>query len=74
MSKPEQDGLISEEDLAIKRISKKEDRELKLFLSAILLEKMGYVEEAAKRRQRFEKITGKDYKDELLKLVEKEEA
>lgn len=74
LSKPEQDGLISEEDLAIKRISKKEDRELKLFLSAILLEKMGYVEEAAKRRQRFEKITGKDYKDELLKLVEKEEA
>lgn len=74
LSKPEQDGLISEEDLAIKRISKKEDRELKLFLSAILLEKMGYVEEVAKRRQRFEKITGKDYKDELLKLVEKEEA
>lgn len=74
LSKPEQDGLISEEDLAIKRISKKEDRELKLFLSAILLNKMGYAEEAAERRQRFEKITGKDYKDELLKLIEKEEA
>ena len=74
LSKPEQDGLISEGNLAIKRISKKEDRELKLFLSAILLDKMGYVEEAAERRQRFEKITGKDYKDELLKLVEKEEA
>lgn len=66
--------MISEGDLAIKRISKKEDRELKLFLSAILLDKMGYVEEAAERRQRFEKTTGKDYKDELLKLVEKEEA
>lgn len=74
LSKPEQDGLISEGYLTIKRISKKEDRELKLFLSAILLDKMGYVEEAAERRQRFEKITGKDYKDELLKLVEKEEA
>ena len=66
LSKPEQDGLISEGDLAIKRISKTEDRELKLFLSAILLNKMGYAQEAAERRQRFEKITGKDYKDELV--------
>lgn len=74
LSKPEQKGLISEGDLAIKRISKKEDRELKLFLSAILLDKMGYAEEAAERKQRFEKIAGKDYKDELLKLIEKEEA
>lgn len=74
LSKPEQDGLISEGNLAIKRISKKEDRELKLFLSAVLLNKMGYVEEAAERKQLFEKITGKDYKDELLKLIEKEEA
>ena len=74
MSKPEQDGLISEGYLTIKRISKKEDRELKLFLSAILLDKMGYAEEATERKQQFEKITGKDYKDELLKLVEKEEA
>lgn len=74
LSKPEQKGLISEGDLAIKRISKKEDRELKLFLSAILLDKMGYTEEAAERKQRFEKIAGKDYKDELLKLIEKEEA
>lgn len=74
LSKPEQKGLISEGDLSIKRISKKEDRELKLFLSAILLDKMGYAEEAAERKQRFEKIAGKDYKDELLKLIEKEEA
>ena len=66
--------MISEGYLTIKRISKKEDRELKLFLSAILLDKMGYAEEATERKQQFEKITGKDYKDELLKLVEKEEA
>lgn len=66
--------MISEGYLTIKRISKKEDRELKLFLSAVLLDKMGYAEEATERKQQFEKITGKDYKDELLKLVEKEEA
>ena len=71
------DSAMTEEEyqeLKKSAISKKEDRELKLFLSAVLLDKMGYAQEAAERKQRFEKITGKDYKDELLKLVEKEEA
>ena len=43
-------------------------------MSAILLDKMGYTEEAAERKQRFEATAGKNYKEELLGLVEKEDS
>lgn len=36
-----------------------------------MLDKMGYTEEAAERKQRFEATAGKNYKEELLGLLRK---